>query len=31
MTYEDVKRIRGNPTLNDVDNAELPGFEMGCW
>jgi uncharacterized protein with PIN domain len=23
MTYEDVKRIRLNPTAEDVDNAEL--------
>ena len=23
MTYEDVKRIRQNPTAEDVDNAEL--------
>lgn len=22
MTYEDIKRIRENPTVNDVDNAE---------
>lgn len=23
MTFEDVKRIRENPTTEDVDNAEL--------
>ena len=23
MTYEDVKRIRQNPTMEDVDNEEL--------